>query len=647
MAKVGNYVLPVIAQGTSMTWFEKVFGCTEAQARTSITHDHGYLVCPNGNRFYIGEFSTPTIGQLKMQIRPGTNPALASLGAMTYEHIQGDIGALIRNGASHAVYQAASQINCLEMISPSVAPSDGITMYSNDLTQGPICALACPFATFYRNYLVPIAAGLVAEQARATSVGQCSGEQIDLLAGISTVLGLTQKPYRNQNGYAFFNSLADFTATMDTIRRAGEFNVINAMAVGVQWDTTAWPVPLGADPNLYKGEDLKTVTHVYTSAFPVAYHPNIGTYNFNQFAQMMLAAAFEGTLLAAAYRAMTLRKRITVFLTQPGGGAFGNEDAWIVEATRTALNRYSNLPLDVKNVFYRSAPAFNSLLGALPTPQLTFVTPPQPQPVVEVAKQPNALTYEFDAESFAAVNALRPEILHQVTQVDSEIHPTFVGAGMDAATMRFPQVLTLFVSAMKEFNDLGENKVKGLKFGELTNGECVCMTKHYLAKASNEPQPMQEYIFEVLTQVMHMEEAAATKKTIELYANGNSEHQCYCPYLHLVQFWLYSQEFRGINLLFDYDDERRLDVNRHPCFGTVTTEQALTCEFIVLSVLHHVVTYHSTTDVVFYTASLSEKSDEDCVRHVLSALYSKICTLIRPESRQVLPSKFIYAHTQV
>ncbi len=51
-----------------------------------------------------------------------------------------------------AVFQVASQFNCLEMVGPKVRPEDGISRYAADATQGPACALACPAATVFRNY---------------------------------------------------------------------------------------------------------------------------------------------------------------------------------------------------------------------------------------------------------------------------------------------------------------------------------------------------------------------------------------------------------------------------------------------------------------------------------------------------------------
>jgi hypothetical protein len=69
----------------------------------------------------------------------------------TVEHIVADVRDL---HARHpdAVFQVASQFNCLEMVGPDIPPEAGITRYVSDRTQGPACALACPAATLFRNY---------------------------------------------------------------------------------------------------------------------------------------------------------------------------------------------------------------------------------------------------------------------------------------------------------------------------------------------------------------------------------------------------------------------------------------------------------------------------------------------------------------
>jgi hypothetical protein len=51
--------------------------------------------------------------------------------------------------------QAASQLNALEMVHPDRVPLDGIEIYKDDMTQGPIVAMSCALGTFVRNYIVP------------------------------------------------------------------------------------------------------------------------------------------------------------------------------------------------------------------------------------------------------------------------------------------------------------------------------------------------------------------------------------------------------------------------------------------------------------------------------------------------------------
>ena len=38
------------------------------------------------------------------------------------------------------------------MVGPGSRPEDGVNIYYKDHTQGPVCAMACPAATVYRNY---------------------------------------------------------------------------------------------------------------------------------------------------------------------------------------------------------------------------------------------------------------------------------------------------------------------------------------------------------------------------------------------------------------------------------------------------------------------------------------------------------------
>ena len=64
---------------------------------------------------------------------------------------------------------------------------------------------------------------------------------------------------------------------------------------------------------------------------------------------LVLEGAYEATLLAAALTAARTGSRL-VFLTRLGGGAFGNDAAWIDTAMARAFDCVRDLGLDVRLV---------------------------------------------------------------------------------------------------------------------------------------------------------------------------------------------------------------------------------------------------------------------------------------------------------
>lgn len=57
-------------------------------------------------------------------------------GRLVLSIVRADVSALQADSANaFAVFQAASQFNCLEAVAPSVVPEDGISAYSSDRTQ--------------------------------------------------------------------------------------------------------------------------------------------------------------------------------------------------------------------------------------------------------------------------------------------------------------------------------------------------------------------------------------------------------------------------------------------------------------------------------------------------------------------------------
>ena len=94
------------------------------------------------------------------------------------------------------------------------------------------------------------------------------------------------------------------------------------------------------------------VSQAFCSALPVAY-ANLPAACWAPFATLVLEAAYEGTLWAAAINAAERGSNI-VLLTLLGGGAFGNDDRWIIQGLRRAMRATAERDLDVKVVSYGS-----------------------------------------------------------------------------------------------------------------------------------------------------------------------------------------------------------------------------------------------------------------------------------------------------
>ncbi len=93
----------------------------------------------------------------------------------------------------------------------------------------------------------------------------------------------------------------------------------------------------------------RRVSQAYCSALPVSYGLRGG--EWEPFGRLVLQAAYEATLLAAVEQAAGGGSN-KVLLTRLGGGAFGNEDAWINDAIERAVEIVGDAGLDISIVCY-------------------------------------------------------------------------------------------------------------------------------------------------------------------------------------------------------------------------------------------------------------------------------------------------------
>jgi hypothetical protein len=99
-----------------------------------------------------------------------------------------------------------------------------------------------------------------------------------------------------------------------------------------------------------EAEHRPLVSQAFCSALPIAY-TGVPPARWEPFALLVLEAAYEATMLAAVLNKQRGASNI-VLLTLLGGGAFGNEAAWIHAAMRRALAMMSAFELDVRLVSY-------------------------------------------------------------------------------------------------------------------------------------------------------------------------------------------------------------------------------------------------------------------------------------------------------
>lgn len=330
----------------SKNWFEQLTGFTEKspeQVRSLLHMEDGWLVSAvNGLGWYCGEFSAPTLRDLVQASQLGKHK-ISSSGLRVREQVASvqDLHADPAN--SGALFQVASQFNQLEMVTPDHTPEKGVGIYQYDNTQGPACAIAAGAGTIWRNYFMPLPG----------QIGQSAVLQFDALDQLGRELGNSDEQlWVMQNGYVVA-SLEGLNRVSRKIRGADpdEYERLK-QCLRIGWHADTQVTLQGCQHRVHQ---------LYCSALPVAYsqHPSE---LWEPFARLILEAAYEATFHIAVRRLQQGQDRL--YLTLLGGGVFGNETAWILDAIRKALHKFSAFELDVAIVSYgRSNPEVSGLVN--------------------------------------------------------------------------------------------------------------------------------------------------------------------------------------------------------------------------------------------------------------------------------------------
>lgn len=314
-------------------WFEKLTGFKEEnpdQVRENLILEKDQITSKvNGKTYKCGTLEIPSLGTLKKSSTLGK----VYKEKLSITEVVGNVQELHKDPMNEgALFQAASQFNLLEMVGPHVTPESGIGIYERDFTQGPACAIACGAGTIYRNYFVPL----------EDQIGQTSKHQVDCLEDIGKALGNEElQLWSMKNGYALANleGLKNITARLSNLNLESYENLKGKLKIGLQWDT-----------QVTLSSNQQTVSQAYCSALPVAYC-NVASVYWESFAKLILEATYDAVFYAAlANYERTGNQQL--FLTLVGGGAFGNELPWILDAIAQTVTKFRNTPLKVNIVSY-------------------------------------------------------------------------------------------------------------------------------------------------------------------------------------------------------------------------------------------------------------------------------------------------------
>jgi hypothetical protein len=319
-----------------MTWFERLTGFSEVspdQVRANLILDGASLRSrANGRVMVCGQLETPSLAELRERVRSGGLKA----GRIAVREVVADVRELHADESNAgALFQVASQFNLLEMVSPDITPEQGIGRYEGDPTQGPACAIAAGAGTIYRNYFAPVNG----------RVGQSADNQIECLADVGAALGNSGgRLWEMKNGYALATErgLVEISERLRGASQAELDALRGLLRIGIQWNAQ---VTLDGCRHL--------VSQAYCSALPVGYSSHPASM-WEGFARLVLEAAYEATLCAAIPNSATDGDN-RVFLTLLGGGVFGNQTEWIIDAILRALKLYQGTDLEVAIVSFGSS----------------------------------------------------------------------------------------------------------------------------------------------------------------------------------------------------------------------------------------------------------------------------------------------------
>ncbi|MCH2065468.1 MAG: hypothetical protein MK194_17295, partial [Roseibacillus sp.] len=173
--------------------------------------------------------------------------------------------------------------------------------------------------------------------------GQSADHQIDCLRDVHDHLSPDGEPlWEMRNGYALCSGegLEKINRHLSSVDENGRDELRIRLRIGLHWNV-----------QVTQPDPVHEVSQAYCSALPVAYSA-LPSADWEPFARTLLEASYEACLLAA-HENMARTGNSVAYLTMVGGGAFGNEADWIIDAIRRAIDLLPGTGLDVRIVHHR------------------------------------------------------------------------------------------------------------------------------------------------------------------------------------------------------------------------------------------------------------------------------------------------------
>ena len=331
-------------------WFETLFGFTESHFTYKevqskfIVSDDGTSIksITNGQEYSVGNFQCPTVAQLRSQAK-----SIGKKGTVKVNHVAyGDVFNVHSMPEYRgALFQAASQFNCLEFPHSDRTPELGVTKYYQDYTQGPACAVAAGPAAVFRNYFV-----CVNGETGQTSLNQVNNmdEVEKLLNNVEHGYFLVRNGYTNSSDEAL-QRLNERLFEIEKDEKEREL-LVDAFKIGLHWNVE---VPFTSRfKKVPTSESKQFVSQAYCSAISCAYS-NASPRLWEPLARLVLEGVYEATLWAAVINSVNHGNN-KVLLTKVGGGVFGNMESWIIDAIARAIEAVSGYDIDV-HIYHHGA----------------------------------------------------------------------------------------------------------------------------------------------------------------------------------------------------------------------------------------------------------------------------------------------------